>query len=125
MDLIWYNSLVKPVFVPSSGYFTLLLAIVYVLQIAVFARLVIGKHFFPSVFILLAVEVFSALFVYAFFSRCNVYLGMVFIIFVFVLSFIQQVRFFIKELRIAVYYLPIFIFNCYCLVTVCVIAFAN
>lgn len=125
IDFKWYNALVKPVIVPGGGYFTLFVSAAYALNILVVARLVTGKHFFPSTLILAGIGLFSILFIYAFFARCNVYLGLVFMLLVFILSFIQQVRFFIKETLIALYYLPVFIFNCYCLVAVAAIAIAN
>lgn len=103
----------------------MMIAVVYVLHIAVVSRLVIGKHFFPSTLILAGAGVFSILFVFAFFTLENVYLSAVFMGILFALSFVQTVRFFLKELRIALYYLPVFIFNCYAFVAVVAIAFAN
>lgn len=125
IDFKWYNSLVKPVVVPKGGIFSLIIAVVYVLHIAVVSRLVIGKHFFPSTLILAGAGVFSILFVFAFFTLENVYLSAVFMAILFALSFVQTVRFFLKELRIALYYLPVFIFNCYAFVAVVAIALAN
>jgi hypothetical protein len=65
------------------------------------------------------------LFVHAFFTCKNVYLVFVFAIIIFVFSLILQVRFFLKELRVSLYYLPIFLFNSYSLVVTSVIAFSN
>lgn len=125
VDFKWYFGLVKPVFVPTCGVFTFMVSVVYVLHVAVVSRLVVGKHFFPSTIILFVIGAFSILFVFAFFTLENVYLSAVFISLVFALSLVQTIRFFLKELRIALYYLPVFVFNCYCFVVVFAIAFAN
>lgn len=125
IDFIWYNRLIKPVFVPTSGYFSFMMCIVYFSNIAVVSRLVTGKHFFPSLLILSAIGVFSVLFVAVFFSLKLLVGGAVVMSVLFALSFFQQVRFFIKEIRIALYYLPTFLFNCYAFVVVFAIALTN
>lgn len=125
VDFKWYYGLDKPVFVPSSGIFTLMISVVYALHVVVVSRLVVGKHFFPSTLILTGTGVFATLFVFAFFTLENLYLSAVFVSIVFALSLLQIVRFMMKELRIALYYLPVFVFNCYAFVVVLAIAFAN
>ncbi len=125
VDFKWYNALDKPIVVPSGAIFTLMISVVYVLHAVVISRLVVGKHFFPSTLILGGVGVFSILFVFAFFTLKNVYLATTFMAVAFALSLIQTVRFFIKELRIALYYLPVFAFNCYAFILSLAIAFTN
>lgn len=125
VDFKWYYLLDKPIVVPSGAIFTLMVSVVYVLHTAVVSRLVVGKHFFPSTLILGGVGVFSILFVFSFFTLKNVYLAATFMAVTFALSLIQTVRFFIKELRIALYYLPIFAFNCYAFILSLSIAFTN
>ena len=98
---------------------------VYILSIVVVARLVTGKHFYPSMVFLAIIGIFSILFVHTFFSFKNVYLAFVFFLIIFAVSLVLQVRFFTKELRISLYYLPIFIFNAYSVVVMAYIAFAN
>ena len=125
IDFIWYNSLAKPLFVASPTIMTLLVAVVYIMSIVVIARLTTGKHFNPSMVFLFITGFFSILFVHAFFTYKNIYLALVFVMVIFLFSLILQVRFFTKELRIALYYLPIFFFNAYSFVVMSVIAFSN
>jgi hypothetical protein len=98
---------------------------VYILSIVVIARLTTGKHFYPSMVFLGVIGIFSILFVHSFFSFKNVYLAFVFSLIIFAVSLVLQVRFFTKELRISLYYLPIFIFNAYSVIVMAYIAFAN
>lgn len=125
IDFIWYNSLVKPAFLPNTSVMTAFVSMVYFLNIAVIARLVTGKHFYPSMVFLGVVGIFSILFVHSFFTWKNIYLALVFSMIIFAVSLVQQVRFFIKELRIALYYLPVCIFNVYSVIVVSYIAFYN
>ncbi len=125
IDFIWYNSLVKPVFLVNEKIMTAFVSGVYFLSSVVVARLVTGKHFYPSMVFLAIIGIFSILFVHTFFSFKNVYLAFVFSLIIFAVSLVLQVRFFTKELRISLYYLPIFIFNAYSVVVMAYIAFAN
>lgn len=125
IDFIWYNSLVKPVFLAKPMIMTVFVSVMYLCHILVIARLVTGKHFFPSMVFLAIISIFSILFVHSFFTWKNVYLALVFSLVVFLVSLLVQVRFFLKELRISLYYLPVFIFNAYSTVAVTFIAFAN
>ena len=125
IDFIWYNTLDKPAFLLSSAGMTVFVSVMYLFHILVIARLVTGKHFFPSMLFLAFVSIFSILFVHSFFTWKNIYLAFVFSLLVFIVSLITQVRFFLKELRISLYYLPVFIFNAYSIIVVSFIAFSN
>ena len=125
IDFIWYNSLAKPLFVVDKAVMTALVSIVYFLSILVVARLITGKRFFPSIMIQGFLGFFTILFVHSFFTFKNVYLAFVFSVVIFLLSLFQQVWFFTKEMRISLYYLPIFVFNVYCLLVTSYIAFSN
>ena len=125
IDFIWYNSLVKPLFLVNDKIMTAFVSVVYILSIVVVARLTTGKHFYPSMLFLAIIGIFSILFVHTFFSFKNVYLAFVFSLIIFAVSLVLQVRFFTKELRISLYYLPIFIFNAYSVIVMAYIAFAN
>ena len=125
IDFIWYNSLVKPLFLVNDKIMTAFVSGVYILSIGVVARLTTGKHFYPSMVFLGVIGIFSILFVHTFFSFKNVYLAFVFSLIIFAVSLVLQVRFFTKELRISLYYLPIFIFNAYSVIVMAYIAFAN
>ena len=125
IDFIWYNSLAKPLFLVDNAVMTALVSIVYFLSILVVARLITGKRFFPSIMIQGFLGFFTILFVHSFFTFKNVYLAFVFSVVIFLLSLFQQVWFFTKEMRISLYYLPIFVFNVYCLLVTSYIAFSN
>ncbi len=125
IDFIWYNSLSKPLFLVDSAVMTAFVSVVYFLSILVVARLVTGKHFFPSIMVQGLLGFFTILFVHSFFTFQNVYLAFVFSVIIFLLSLFQQIWFFTKELRISLYYLPIFIFNVYSLLVMSYIAFSN
>lgn len=104
---------------------TVFVGVMYLVNIVVVARLVTGKQFFPSMVILSLVGITSILFVHAFFDLKNVYLAFTFILISAGLALVQQVRFFVKELLIALYYLPVFLFYIYSLLVMGVIAFSN
>ena len=125
IDFIWYNSLTKPLFIAPPMVMTMLVSVVYLMHIIVIARLVTGKHFYPSMVFFALTSIFSILFVHTFFTFKNVYLALVFSLVIFFVSLVLQVRFFTKELRISLYYLPIFLFNAYSVIVVSCIAFSN
>lgn len=125
MDLNWYNALCKPTFMVNGEVMSLFVSVVYALHVLLVARLVKGRHFFPSMVLLFLVGLFSILFVYAFFTLKQVYLAFVFIGVVMGLSLIILVRFFSKDWVTALYYLPVFIFNLYCTVVASFVAFFN
>lgn len=125
IDFIWYNSLIKPPFLFNAQIMTAFISLVYIMSIVVVARLVTGKHFYPSMVFLAIIGIFSILFVHTFFTFKSLYLAFVFSLIIFAVSLTLQVRFFTKELRISLYYLPIFIFNAYSVVVMAYIAFSN
>lgn len=125
VDFTWYNSLHKPSFLVKPDVMTVFVGVMYLVNIVVVARLVTGKQFFPSMVILSLVGITSILFVHAFFDLKNVYLAFTFILISAGLALVQQVRFFVKELLIALYYLPVFLFYIYSLLVMGVIAFSN
>ncbi len=124
-DLTWYNELYKPAFMPTSSVMTALVSVVYVVHILVVARLVTGRHFFPSLLFLGGVGILSVLFLNSFFKVHNLYLAFSIIIMLFALSLVTEIRFFIKDVRTALYYLPIFVFNAFCFVLTTCCVFAN
>ena len=125
IDFIWYNSLIKPPFLFNAQIMTAFISLVYIMSIVVVARLVTGKHFYPSMVFFAIIGIFSILFVHTFFTFKSLYLAFVFSLIIFAVSLTLQVRFFTKELRISLYYLPIFIFNAYSVIVMAYIAFAN
>lgn len=125
IDFKWYLALNKPQILPSGGYFTFFVAITYMCVVGVIARLVTGKHIFPSMIFLAFTGLFSVLFIYAFFTLKNIYLAFAFSILLLAFSLVVQIRFFLKEVRIALYYLPAFLFNVFCFFISAYIAFNN
>lgn len=125
MDFEWYNALSKPLFMADRSVFTALVSVVYFLHVVVISRLVTGKHLLPSMVFLGVIGLASILFNYTFFTLKSVYAGFVFILVIFVFSTVLQLRFLLKDRVLALYYLPIFLFNFYCLMTTSFVAFNN
>lgn len=125
IDVEWYHSLVKPPFLLSPFGFTVVVSLVYVCVCAAITRLVVGKHFFPSMIFLTLTGVFAVIFLFVMFRLKSVYGAAVVMCLVFAVSFIQQVRFFLKDRVLALIYLPVFAFNAYCAVVAFSLAAAN
>lgn len=125
IDVEWYHSLVKPPFLLSPFGFTVVVSLVYVCMCAVITRLVVGKHFFPSMIFLSLTGVLAVVYIFVMFRVKSVYGASVAMCAVFAVSFIQQVRFFLKDRVLALVYLPVFAFNAYCAVVAFSLAAAN
>lgn len=125
LDLNWYNTLSKPSFAVDGHVFAAFVSVVYFLHVVVISRLVTGKHLLPSMVFLGVIGLASILFNHTFFTLKNVYVGFIFILLTFVFSTVLQLRFLFKDRMLALYYLPIFVFNFYCLLVTGFIAFSN
>lgn len=125
MDFNWYNGLSKPSFMVDSSVFVAFVSVVYFLHVMVISRLVTGKHLVPSMVFLGVVGLLAILFNFVFFTHKNLYVGFVFVAGIFAFSLILQLRFFLKDKVLGLYYLPIFIFNFYCLLVTGFIVFNN
>ena len=64
IDFKWYSSLNKPAFMPNPFAFRFAVSVVYVCLCAVITRLVVGKHFFPSMIFLAVSGVLSVIFIW-------------------------------------------------------------
>ncbi|MBR4800795.1 MAG: tryptophan-rich sensory protein [Clostridia bacterium] len=124
-DFIWYNSLEKPAFVLSSGYWSSFVVVSYLSGILSITRLVEHKHIFPSMIFFAVLGVFVILFVYAFFTLKHVLLAFVFITIVLAFAYILFVRFLTKDVTLAVIFLPILLFNVYAFISTLAILMAN
>ena len=125
IDLKWYIALNKPSFVVSGWWFSIFVSIAYISSILSVSRLVHFKHFFPSMIFFAVLGIFSVLFVLCFFRLHNLILSLVCMTVVFAMAFTLLIRFFMKELKIALEFLPTFIFNAYAFLCVMYIVMNN
>ena len=125
IDVVWYNSLVKPSFMLSPFGFRVTVCIVYACIAAVITRLVVGKHFFPSTVILALTAAFSLACLFWIF-RARALVGAAFVACLLVASsLVLLVRFVFKDGVLALVYAPVFLFNAYCLAVMCFLALNN
>lgn len=121
MDLKWYIALEKPSFVVSGGWFTVFVSTAYVSCVLAISRLVEYKHFFPSTIFFLILGIFAVFFVFAFFTLKNLWFALVCMTAVLAISYVLFIRFLTKEVKIAIEFLPAFLFNFYAfLCTLCI-----
>lgn len=125
IDLKWYISLNKPVFLLPNGWFTVLASISYVSSILAIGRLVEYKHIFPSMIFFAVLGVSCILFVLCFFTLKNIIAALVFITVVLAMAYVLFVRFLIKDYKIAIEFLPAFLFDVYAFICVMFIALNN
>lgn len=125
IDLKWYSDLIKPAFMPSAFGFSVLVTGVYACCIAVITRLVVHKRFFPSMVMLAGTGVLSLIFLFTVFRLKSLYVGATVMLILFILSFLIEVRFAIKDRATSLYYFPVLLFNGFCLVLSFALALAN
>lgn len=121
LDLKWWIALSKPSFVLSGGWFTLFVAMSYLSSVLAISRLVEFKHIFPSMLYFVILGVFCILFMLAFFTLKNLLFGLICMCVVLAVSYLLFIRFLTKEVKIALEFLPTFLFNVYAfLCTLCI-----
>lgn len=125
MDFNWYFALNKPWFVASGGWFTLFVGVSYLSSILAVSRLVQFKHIFPSMIFFAILGFSCVMFVLCFFTLKNLVAAFVFITLVLAMSYVLFVRFLIKDVKIALEFLPAFIFNSYSFLCVIFIVMNN
>ncbi len=113
MDLNWWIALEKPSFVLSGGWFSVFVAASYLSSVLAISRLVEFKHIFPSMLYFVILGVFCILFVFAFFTLKNLLFGLICMCVVLAVSYLLFIRFLTKEIKIAIEFLPTFLFNIY------------
>ena len=113
MDLNWWIALEKPSFVLSGGWFSVFVAASYLSSVLAISRLVEFKHIFPSMLYFVILGVFCILFMLAFFTLKNLLLGLICMCVVLAVSYMLFIRFLTKEIKIAIEFLPTFLFNIY------------
>lgn len=113
MDLNWWIALEKPSFVLSGGWFSIFVAASYLSSVLAISRLVEFKHIFPSMLYFVILGVFCILFMLAFFTLKNLLFGLICMCVVLAVSYMLLIRFLTKEIKIAIEFLPTFLFNIY------------
>lgn len=113
IDLKWYNSLNKPAFLLPSGGFTILVALAYASSILAIGRLVEYKHIFPSMIFFGIMGMFCVLFVLCFFTLKSLVASLICMTATLAMAYVLFVRFLIKDFKIALEFLPAFLFNVY------------
>lgn len=125
VDLKWYIALEKPSFVVSGGWFTVFVSTAYASCVLAISRLVEYKHFFPSTIFFLILGIFAVLFAFAFFTLKSLWFALVCMTVVLAMSMVLLTRFFTKEVKIALEFLPTFLFNFYAFLCMLCIAMNN
>lgn len=125
IDFKWYIVLNKPSFTVSGGWFTVFISISYISSILSISRLVHFKHIFPSMIFFAVLGLASVLFVLCFFRLKSLVLSLVCITAALAMSYVLLVRFLTKELKIAIEFLPTFLFNVYAFLCVMYIVMQN
>lgn len=113
MDLNWWIALEKPSFVLSGGWFSVFVAASYLSSVLAISRLVEFKHIFPSMLYFVILGVFCILFMLTFFTLKNLLFGLICMCVVLAVSYLLFIRFLTKEIKIAIEFLPTFLFNIY------------
>lgn len=113
MDLNWWIALEKPSFVLPGGWFSVFVAASYLSSVLAISRLVEFKHIFPSMLYFVILGVFCILFMLAFFTFKNLLFGLICMCVVLAVSYLLFIRFLTKEIKIAIEFLPTFLFNIY------------
>lgn len=113
MDLNWWIALEKPSFVLSGEWFSVFVAASYLSSVLAVSRLVEFKHIFPSMLYFVILGVFCILFMLAFFTLKNLLFGLMCMCVVLAVSYLLFIRFLTKEIKIAIEFLPTFLFNIY------------
>lgn len=125
LDLKWYFALNKPHFVVSSGWFAFFVAVNYASCILALSRLVEHKHLFPSMLFFLILGASDIMFL-LFFFRLKIILAAAFFITASqALAYTLFVRFMMKDFKIALEFLPAFLFHCYAFICALSIVMLN
>ena len=124
-DGAWYGALVKPSFMLPRGYFTAFVAVTYLSCILSISRLVTHKRFFPSMLYFFGLGTCSVLFVLAFFNLKRLVLALVFITATLAFAYALFIRFLMKDVKIALLFLPAFSFYIYGFLCAVSVALAN
>ncbi len=124
-DARWFYSLKLPAVMPPPVAFEIMVAASYASCIFAIGRLVEYKHIFPSMLFFVALGVSCILFVHTFFGLKQLLWGLVFMSATAGFAFVLFFRFLMKDIKIALAFLPAFLFDLFGFVMVVYIAMAN
>ncbi|MDE7372913.1 MAG: tryptophan-rich sensory protein [Clostridia bacterium] len=125
LDLRWYLTLNKPSFIVPNGWFSVFVCASYISSILAVGRLVEYKHIFPSMIFFAIMGVCCIFFVLCFFRLKSLVAALIFITLTLAMAYVLFVRFLIKDYKMALVFLPTFIFNVYAFVCMMYIALQN
>ena len=111
IDVVWYNSLVKPSFMLSPFGFRVTVCIVYACIAAVITRALTAAFSLACLFWIFRARALVG----AAFAACLLVAS----------SLVLLVRFVFKDGVLALVYAPVFLFNAYCLAVMCFLALNN
>ena len=121
IDLKWWIALNKPAFLLPNGWFSIFVGVSYLSSVLAISRLVEFKHIFPSMLYFVILGGACILFVFAFFTLKDLIFALVCMSVVLATSYVLFIRFLTKEVKIALEFLPTFLFNVYAfLCTLCI-----
>ena len=124
-DLAWLYSLALPAYMVPPAAFEAMVALSYLSCILAVGRLVEYRHIFPSMLFFAGLGTSSVLFVYAFFKLKQIWWGLFFMTATLAFAFVLFFRFMIKDLKMALEFLPAFVFDFYAFLVVLYMAMAN
>lgn len=125
IDFKWYFALNKPSFLVSGGWFTAFVSISYLSSIMAVSRLVHFKHIFPSMIFFAIMGFGCVMFVLCFFTLKNLVWSLIFITVTLAMAYVLLMRFFMKDFKIALEFLPTFLFDLYAFMCVMYIVMHN
>ena len=125
LDLKWYFTLNKPSYLVPNGWFTVFVSLAYISSILAVGRLVEYKHIFPSMIFFAIMGIDCMLFVLCFFRLKNLIASLIFITLTLAMAYVLFVRFLMKDYKMALEFLPAFLFNVYSFMCVIYIALQN
>ena len=125
LDFKWYIGLNKPVFLVSNGWFTVFVGFAYLSSILAIGRLVEYKHIFPSMIFFAVLGVSCIFFVLCFFRLKSLVASLIFITVALAMAYVLFIRFLIKDYKMALEFLPAFLFDTYAFICTVFIVLNN
>ena len=124
-DPVWFYSLRLPAYLAPPAAFEAFVAVSYLSSIISISRLVEHKHIFPSMLFFLILGASDIMFL-LFFFRLKIILAAAFFITASqALAYTLFVRFMMKDFKIALEFLPAFLFHCYAFICALSIVMLN
>ncbi len=125
LDPAWFYSLRLPSYMAPPAAFEAFVAVSYLSSIISISRLVEHKHIFPSMLFFAGMGANSILFVLTFFWHKQLFWGLLFMAATLAFALVLFFRFLTKDVKIALIFLPTFVFDMYGFILTIAIAMAN